>query len=376
MKVLIYGGSFDPVHKGHAALLKAALAQIKPDYTHIFTARHSPFKQSAAASFELRQKMATGALGRLGKNIIFDDFERRQNRMVYAWETVKYIRGIYPHAQVYLLVGSDCLNEMRAWKNTEYIFKNAVIAAGARKGFAFTTKDFDFILLKGCFPQISSSRIKLDIMCGGVVPAEAPPQTARFIESNQMYGLNIHKWLAAKLKPKRYLHVKLVAGAAADLAREYNASAERAALAALLHDAAKTLDDNALARYCRGHKLKVRDFNDICRYGAHLLHGPVSADMAKRIFGVKDKEILCAIANHTLGAKNMGALEKILFIADMASKDRKYKDARAVRGAAKKSLDEGVLAAMAIKMNFTIQTRKWIAPAGPELWNELISKQN
>lgn len=377
MKILIYGGSFDPVHRGHLALLKAATKQIKPDYTHIFTAYQSPYKQKSPVSFTVRQGMARAALGGLWPNIIFDDFELRQKRVVYTWETIKHVRKLYPGADIYFLVGTDCLNTLHSWKNAGYIFENAIIIAGARKGFRFETKKFNFEILKGSFPQISSTQIRLAIMCGGQLPVSILlPQTAAFIEQNLMYGLNIHKWLAANLRPKRYLHVKLVAQAAADLARAYNIDAERAALAAVLHDMAKGMAEHNLINYAVKNKLKVRDFADICKYAPSLLHAAASADMAKKIFGVKDKEILGAIAKHTLGARQMTALEKIIFTADMCAKDRKYSEARMVRASAQKSLDEGMLAAMAIKLNFTIQTRKWLAPAGPELWNELTSQKN
>ena len=44
MKVLVFGGSFDPVHKGHVAMLKKAISVVKPDITHIVPAYQSPFK--------------------------------------------------------------------------------------------------------------------------------------------------------------------------------------------------------------------------------------------------------------------------------------------------------------------------------------------
>ncbi|MDR1124429.1 MAG: bis(5'-nucleosyl)-tetraphosphatase (symmetrical) YqeK [Elusimicrobiota bacterium] len=377
MKILIYGGSFDPVHKGHCALLKAAINQIKPDYTHIFTAWQSPFKQKSPVPFETRQNMAREALGPISPAIIFDDFEKRARRVVYTWETVKRAKELYKGSKVYLLVGADCLNDMHKWKNAPYLFQNAVITAGARKGFEFGTNDFDFTPLKGGFPLVSSTQLRLAIMCNGMVPTAVPAVTAAFIEKNLMYGLNMHKWLEANLKPRRYLHTKMVAQTAAALAHVYSrADAERAATAALLHDMAKCMGDNDLIEYCRENGLKIKGFDEIRRRAPHLLHGAVSADMAKKLFGIKDKDLLLAISRHTLGAADMSVLQKIIFTADMASKDRKYKEARAVQAAAQKSLDEGMLAAMAVKLNFTIQTRKWLAPAGPELWNKLISKLN
>jgi HD superfamily phosphohydrolase YqeK len=72
----------------------------------------------------------------------------------------------------------------------------------------------------------------------------------------------------------------------------------------------------------------------------------------------------------------MGLLEQIIFISDMASKDRKIQDARKVKQAALNSLQAGVFAAMKVKLEWTILNSKWVAPAGIEFWNELCLENN
>ena len=74
MKILVFGGSFDPVHKGHVAMLKKALEHLKPDVAHIVPAYQSPFKAKSPTPFKLRMQMAKAAFAPLGKNLIFDDY--------------------------------------------------------------------------------------------------------------------------------------------------------------------------------------------------------------------------------------------------------------------------------------------------------------
>lgn len=102
------------------------------------------------------------------------------------------------------------------------------------------------------------------------------------------------------------------------------------------------------------------------------MHSYVSRWLARNIFNVKDKDILNAIAEHTLGSLRMSTLSKILFVADISSKDRKYKDAFVIRNMALQDLDRALLYAANRKLLFTIDSQKWLCPLGTRLWNHLV----
>ena len=78
MKVLVFGGSFDPVHKGHVALFRRAMKVVSPDVAHIVPAYHSPFKAKSPTPFRLRMTMLKQAFKGAGKNIIFDNHVSKQ----------------------------------------------------------------------------------------------------------------------------------------------------------------------------------------------------------------------------------------------------------------------------------------------------------
>ena len=68
----------------------------------------------------------------------------------------------------------------------------------------------------------------------------------------------------------------------------------------------------------------------------------------------------------------MTQLSKILFVADISSKDRKYKEAFLIRTLAMQDLEQALLYAANRKLWFTIDSQKWLCPAGIELWNHLV----
>ena len=374
MKILIYGGSFDPIHQGHKKLLAAALKEIKPDLCYVFVAYNSPYKELSQTPYLLRKKMAQAAFMPLYKNIIFDDFEFKKQRKVYTFETVKYIKQKYPKAEIFILVGTDCALTLDVWKNAEYNFKNATFVIGLRQGFKMPKPQYKAIILKDVLPKISSTTLRLQIMLNGKTPKTMPAEIAEIINKNLLYGLDIHTWLKMHLQTPRFNHTLAVAKEASALAQKYNISPAQAALAGLLHDSGKSMTKEQMVAYAKKHKLKVEDFDALCKNAPSLLHAEISAHLAKTHFKVEDKNILQAIARHTLGASDMTVLDKILMIADMCAKGRRPNDIKLIKAALKKSLEAGLLAAEKVKMLYTVQTNKWLAPQGIRLWNETVSK--
>ena len=375
MKVLVFGGSFDPVHKGHVSLFRRAMKVIAPDVAHIVPAYHSPFKAKSPTPFRLRMKMLKQAFAGFSGHIVFDDYELKQGGKTYTYQLVQYLKKRYKNPGIYLLVGTDCLNDLHNWKNPEYIFKNAVVVAGKRKGYNENPAAFKHLFLPGFFPKLSSSRVRAYILACGDIPDTVPPQIAPTIRENKLYGLAVHDWLKAHLKTNRYLHSKNVAEMAAALSDIYDVNVESAVKAGILHDAGKGFSGPELIHFCKEHKIKVPFFEDICRLEPSLLHSYASAWLAQHLFDVRDKDILAAIAEHTLGSLHMSTLSKILFVADISSKDRKYKDAFVIRNLALQDLDAALLYAANRKLLFTIDSQKWLCPVGIDLWNHLIKQE-
>lgn len=374
MKVLVFGGSFDPVHKGHVSLFRRALKTVQPDAAHIVPAYHSPFKAKSPTPFKLRMKMAKAAFGPLGKHIIFDDYELKRGGKTYTYQLVEYLLKRYENPEIYLLVGTDCLNDLHNWKNPEFIFKHATVIAGKRKGYDENPAAFKHLFLPGFFPKLSSSRVRAHILASGQIPDTVPCAVHADILKHDLYGLSVHKWLKAHLKPNRYLHSKNVAELAAVLSDIYAVNVESAVRAGILHDAGKGMSAQELIQLCKTHHLRVPYFEDIAKMEPSLLHSYVSAYLARHEFGVTDRDVLNAIAEHTLGSLHMSTLSKILFVADISSKDRKYKDAFLIRNLAMQDLDKALLYAANRKLLFTIDTHKWLCPVGINLWNTLIKE--
>ena len=121
MRILLYGGSFDPPHNGHMNNLRAAAARVKPDKVVVMPAGVSPFKRGTCASGALRIEMcrcfsalaeeqAVPALEVSGWEV--EQAERGQRN--YTVLTLEMLAAEYPGAALYLaclLYTSDAADE-------------------------------------------------------------------------------------------------------------------------------------------------------------------------------------------------------------------------------------------------------------------------
>jgi len=137
----------------------------------------------------------------------------------------------------------------------------------------------------------------------------------------------------------RLKHSLDVAKKAVELAQIYKADTHKAYIAGLLHDCAKCIDGKILLKIAKKHNIKM---DPIFAVQPKLLHSHVSAIHARTIFGIKDNDILNAIASHTIGHTQMTLLEKIIYVADHIEPGRRHEHVKLSRKLAKKSLDKAI----------------------------------
>lgn len=177
--------------------------------------------------------------------------------------------------------------------------------------------------------------------------------------------------LRSSMPEKRLNHSLGVSASAAQLAKEFGCDPERAALAGLLHDCARDLDSAELLRLAGDYNINV---NLAERYCPLLLHGPVGAALCRERFGVEDDEVLRAIALHTTGSPEMSLLDKVVYLADKIEPGRLYNGVAALRAAAGRGPDEGLVACLAHFMYYLISKGEVIHPDMVSTWNIMVLK--
>ena len=178
--------------------------------------------------------------------------------------------------------------------------------------------------------------------------------------------------LRANVSKRRYRHSVGVSELARKLAKTHGWDPNKAEQAGLLHDWAKEWKPRNLITYVRRHNLAVPNVDHIIQYAPNMLHGFVGADVLKRKKLVTDRAVLKAIRNHTLGHTTMNLSDKIVYVADCASPDRKFKEAAKIRKLAMDDLEQGFAAAIAYKIGSNIRRFKLIHPYSIKVWNYFL----
>ena len=147
------------------------------------------------------------------------------------------------------------------------------------------------------------------------------------------------KYLKGILSQKRYNHSVNVAEECRRLAEKYGEDPEKAYFAGLLHDVCKELEPE------EQKQLVLESGFSVCREELEtqsLWHGIAGAYFIKSRFGIEDIDIINSVRFHTVGRAGMTRLEEIVYLGDLISADRDYKDVDKLRKLAYNDLNEAM----------------------------------
>jgi nicotinate-nucleotide adenylyltransferase len=354
MRIAVFGGSFNPPHAGHARAAESAAACLKPDRLLIIPAGMPPHKELAEHSPEPARRMELCRAAFSGIPCArVSDVELRKNRISYTVDTLRFLRGEYPDAAFFLLMGTDMLECFNSWRAAGEIAQLCTLAAFCRADGEEArvraaserlreTIGANVIAVPHTAKEASSTEIR-EALSRREKPELLSDEVYALIIRHRYYGAKPNlEWLRAQsyacLKPKRVPHVQGTEAEAARLAARWGADEQDAAEAAILHDVTKRLEPNEQLRMCAEYGI-INDNSEM--ENPLLLHAKTGAAYARDRFGVPD-EIYDAIRWHTTGRAGMSLLEKIVYMADYIEPHRDFEGVDRLRALAYEDLDEAL----------------------------------
>ncbi len=151
-KIGIFGGTFDPVHKGHVCLAEFVLAQEEHlvDQIVFLPAACPPHKSQARASFSHRVAMLETAIA-FNSAMAVSVLESRRKGPSFTVDSLYALQTEYPGTRLSFLIGADSLLELNHWYRFETLFILADLIVVARSGLADTSCYHALQALPGTF---------------------------------------------------------------------------------------------------------------------------------------------------------------------------------------------------------------------------------
>ena len=189
------------------------------------------------------------------------------------------------------------------------------------------------------------------------------------------YNFNeLKEIVKSKMSLKRFTHTLGVVEMSEKLAKIYNADIEKCKVAGLLHDICKEMDMEYIKNICKNNFMNELSEEDL--ENNEILHGFAGSYYVKTELGINDKEILNAIKYHTIGAKNMTLVEKIIYIADAIEYGRNYPSVVEIREETFKNLDKGILMEIEHKEKYLESIGKKSHPNTYKFKKEILKELN
>ena len=189
MIIGIFGGSFDPIHTGHAIVANFVAQCNVVEEVWLMVSRRNPLKiNDTYASNQDRLAMAE-IVAQGCKNVKVTDIELKLPVPSFTYNTLQHLKKTFPQHEFSLIIGSDSLTNLHKWRNIEEIRKEYEIIVYPRPGYALPKEEPDGMTFLSGAPEfgISSSLIREYIASDWDINFFVPQAVSQYIEKNKLY---------------------------------------------------------------------------------------------------------------------------------------------------------------------------------------------
>lgn len=191
MKVGVFGGSFNPIHTGHAIIAGYVAQHCQLDKVLLMVSPLNPFKASCpeAVSDIHRLRMAELVSRNLPK-VYTSAFEFGLPKPSYTIDTLNALQAKFPDDELYLIIGADNWRAWDKWRDHDEILRKYHLIVYPRLGHEVTIPQelaHRVTLADAPIIEISSSHIRAELQAGRDVCYWVPAEVYQYIRNNHLY---------------------------------------------------------------------------------------------------------------------------------------------------------------------------------------------
>jgi len=200
MRIALFGGTFDPIHRGHLAIATAAAEAFALDSVLIAPTGHQPLKSGApTASFSDRLAMVSLACAedpRFEASSI--EAPRPDGTPNFTVDTLAALHGLHPNDTMFSIVGADSFLTLPRWRSPERLLELAEWIVVSRPGIPLTEAELAPLalaptqrarvhLLTTVHEDISATELRQRLHAGDPCAGLLPPAVAGYIQAHHLY---------------------------------------------------------------------------------------------------------------------------------------------------------------------------------------------
>ena len=191
MKIGIFGGSFDPIHIGHAIIAQHIISSGAVDRLWFMVSPVNPLKagkeQQVADTDRLRM---VEMVSRPMEGVETSAFEFTMPRPSYTIDTLNALQAKFPDDEFYLVTGGDNWQIFNKWRNSEEILAKYHLLIYPRLGYEVNIpedlKD-RVTLVEAPIIELSSTEVRERLANGQSVRYYVPDEVMGYIERHHLY---------------------------------------------------------------------------------------------------------------------------------------------------------------------------------------------
>lgn len=192
MRIGIYGGSFNPIHKGHTELAASIVQQGLVDELWLLVSPLNPLKQgetSDIAEYEHRLSMARLATEDI-EGVKVSDFEKNLPIPSYTITTLGELHKAYPEHEFVLVIGADNWERFPRWYHAQEIIDTYSILIYRRPGCEMdeTLLPLSVQVVDTPLYDISSTEIRESVKKGRMLLKWVDRKVATYIRVHHLYS--------------------------------------------------------------------------------------------------------------------------------------------------------------------------------------------
>jgi nicotinate-nucleotide adenylyltransferase len=198
MRVALFGGSFDPPHRGHIAIATAAADVFDLDKVFFAPVGRQPLKpEGVPASFADRLAMVELACGVDPRFDVSDlDAPKSDGSPNYTVQTLATLQEAMPDGRLFNLVGADSFLDLRRWHEPERLLDLAEWIVVSRPGFplanlstlGLTPRQRGRVhLLQTVHEDVAATDLRERLETGDQCVDVLDPAVSAYIQSHHLY---------------------------------------------------------------------------------------------------------------------------------------------------------------------------------------------